>query len=154
MNNSQISLDNTYTDSLNAKADLTFVNSNISKKANIVDVYTKVESDITTANLTNNINTKAKIIDVYNNNESDTKSSNTNTLIYNAIVLKSNSSDVYTKTQSDATLTSNNTTFNNAINLKANIANPTFTGTVYGINKSMVGSVSYTHLTLPTNREV
>ena len=86
MNNIQISLDQSYTDSLNAKADLSFVNTNlttlnnaISKKANIVDVYTKIDSDITTANLTNNINTKANIIDVHSKTESDTKLSNTNT---------------------------------------------------------------------------
>ena len=88
--------------------------------SNLTKYYTKVDSDITTATLNNNINTKANIIDVYSKTESDTKSANNNTLIYNAIVLKSNSSDVYTKTQSDATLTSNSTTLNNAINLKAN----------------------------------
>ena len=72
MNNIQISLDQSYTDSLNAKADLSFVNTNttnlnndISKKSNIIDVYNKIDSDITTANLTNQINTKANIINVY-----------------------------------------------------------------------------------------
>ena len=39
-------------------------------KSNITDVYTKVDSDITTANLTNQINTKANIIDVYSKRES------------------------------------------------------------------------------------
>ena len=60
MNNIQISLNPSYTDSLNAKADLSFVNTNIttlnntiSTKGNITDVYTKVDSDMTTANLTN-----------------------------------------------------------------------------------------------------
>ena len=71
MNNIQISLDQSYTDSLNAKPDLSFVNTNttnlnntIATKANIIDVYTKVDRDITTANLTNQINTKANIIDI------------------------------------------------------------------------------------------
>ena len=46
MNNIQISLDQSYTDSLNAKADVSFVNTtttnlnnDISKKSNIIDVY-------------------------------------------------------------------------------------------------------------------
>ena len=102
MNNIQISLDNTYTESLNAKANLSFVNttttnlnSDISKKANIIDVYTKVDSDITTSTLTSKINDKANII-VYSKTDSDTKSANNNTLIYNAIAVKSNSADVYT----------------------------------------------------------
>ena len=34
---------------------------------NLTNYYAKVDSDITTANLTNNINTKANIIDVYSN---------------------------------------------------------------------------------------
>ena len=80
MNNIQISLDQSYTDSLNAKADLSFVNTtttnlnnDISKKSNITDVYTKDDSDITTANLTNQIITKANIIDVYSKDASDQK---------------------------------------------------------------------------------
>ena len=51
MNNIQISLDQSYTDSLNAKADLSFVNTNtttlnntISTKANSADVYTKIDN--------------------------------------------------------------------------------------------------------------
>ena len=129
MNNIQISLDESYNESLNAKADLLFVNTtktdlinDISKKSNISDVYTKIDSDITTSNLSNQIITKANIIDVYSKNESDSKLTGATTLINNDIVLKANASDVYTKTQSDATLTSNNTSLNNAIALKANSA--------------------------------
>ena len=86
MNNIQISLDQSYTDSLNAKADLSVVNTtttnnDISKKSNIIDVYTKDDSDITTANLTNQINTKANIIDVYGKNQSDLKFTGNTTLI-------------------------------------------------------------------------
>ena len=87
MNNIQISLDNTYTEALNAKSDLTFVNTNITNlntsigtKANATDVYTKVDSDITTSTLTSKINNKAKIIDVYSKSESDTKLANNSTL--------------------------------------------------------------------------
>ena len=117
MNNIQISLEHKYTESLNATADLSLVNttttnlnSDISKKANIIDVYTKVDSDITTSTLTSKINDKANIIDVYSKTDSDTKSANNHTLIYNAIAVKSNSADVFTKTQSGSILASNNTT--------------------------------------------
>ena len=69
MNNIQISLDQSYTDSLNAKANLSFVNTN-------------------TTTLNNTISTKANSADVYSKSQSDIKLSDNNTLLYNAIILK------------------------------------------------------------------
>ena len=99
-----------------------------------------LKSDATTT--TSNYNTLVSAINLKSDKTNVTSNYNT---LNSAILLKSNSTDVYnkidtySKTQSDATLTSNNTTSNNAIALKAPLNNPTFTGNVTGISKSMVG---------------
>ena len=46
------------------------------------------------------------------------------------------------------------TTVTNSIATKAPLASPTLTGTLTVEPTAATGSVSYTHLTLPTNREV
>ena len=59
----------------------------------------------------------------------------------NLLVNKANSSDVYTKLDTNNLLDgkANISYVSGALDLKANIASPTFTGTVSGITKAMVG---------------
>ena len=111
---------------LNLKANSADVTSTLNLKANTTDVNTALATkldkvtgkELSTNDYTNAEKTKLAAITGTNTGDQDLSALATNS----ALALKANTSDV-----------------NTALNLKANLASPTFTGTVSGVTKTMVG---------------
>jgi len=130
--------------------DSAYINAQLKSKVSLADSLIKyVTPNMLAANafdtttLSNRINSKASASDVANNftlklNIADTslllQKSDTSSLS-NRINLKANSSDV----NNNLALKANTSEVTSDLALKANIASPTFTGTVSGVTKTMVG---------------
>jgi hypothetical protein len=130
--------------------DSAYINAQLKSKVSLADSLIKyVTPNMLAANafdtttLSNRINSKASASDVANNftlklNIADTslllQKSDTSSLS-NRINLKANSSDV----NNNLALKANTSEVTSDLSLKANIASPTFTGTVSGVTKTMVG---------------
>jgi hypothetical protein len=130
--------------------DSAYINAQLKSKVSLADSLIKyVTPNMLAANafdtttLSNRINSKASASDVANNftlklNIADTslllQKSDTSSLS-NRINLKANSSDV----NNNLALKANSSEVTSDLSLKANIASPTFTGTVSGVTKTMVG---------------
>lgn len=87
----------------------------VGDKANAADVYTKTESDSTTASLNAVIGNKANSADVYTRIESDSKEA----LLQSSVDAKADAADVYTKLESDAA----DANLQSAISVKADASN-------------------------------
>ncbi len=135
---------------LNLKANASDVTTSLALKANASDVTTSLalKEDAANKSTATTLGTSdvlfptqnavktyadAKVVDGIT--DAVTTSAPTQNAVFDALALKANASDVTTS----LALKANATDVTTSLALKANLASPTFTGTVSGIDKTMVG---------------
>ena len=152
MNNIQISLDQSYTDSLNAKADVSFVNTTTTNLNNAIALKAPLNNPAFTGNVTGISKSMVGLSNVDNISDINKPISTATQSALNLLAPIYNptfTGNVSGITQSMVGLGNVNntadidkpisTSVSNQFALYAKKNQPTFTGTVYGIDKSMVG---------------
>ena len=128
---------------INEKANASDVNASLGLKANTSDLTsglgTKVDKivgkELSTNDYTTVEKTKLAAITGTNTGDQDLSAYATAANVTTSLALKANTSDV----TSSLGLKANSSDVTNSLALKANLASPTFTGTVSGIDKTMIG---------------